>query len=122
MHQSNLTGDRLGYPVMNRVLAAYRAVYRPSAPVVNLPMSGDGAALHRQQQWASAQRAGTVAAYVQGRTVTITGPPGTQVPVTLPAGNPATAGLPRYGAGPSGFLRLGSAPLRLTLGAPVFSR
>jgi hypothetical protein len=119
MHQSNLTGDRLGYPIMDRVLAAYRAVYRPTAPVVNLPVSGDGAALQRQQQWARALRDGTVTAWVQGRTVTVLGPAGTEVPVTVPA---ASSGLPRYGATRSGSLRLGRAPLKLTLAAPAFRR
>ena len=56
MHQSNLTGDRLGYPVMDGILSAYRAVYGASAPIVNLPMSGDGVVLHNQQLWATALR------------------------------------------------------------------
>ena len=76
MHQSNLTGDRLAYPVMDDVLSAYRAVYGASAPIVNLPMSGDGVALHNQTLWAETLRAGTVSAWVQGKTVTISGPPG----------------------------------------------
>jgi hypothetical protein len=122
MHQSNLTGDRLGYPVMDAALAAYRAVYGPSAPVVNLPMSGDGAALERQALWASALRHGAVTAYVQGTTITITGPPGLQVPVTVPAGSPKSAGLQRYGATRSGWVRLSQAPLRLTLAAAPFRR
>ena len=85
MHQSNLTGDRLGYPVMDGVLSAYRAVYGPGAPLVNVSMAGDGAALRDQQLWAAARRAGTVTAWVSGRTVTVSGPPGTVVPVTVPA-------------------------------------
>jgi hypothetical protein len=118
MHQSNLTGDRLGYPVMDRVLAAYRAVYGASAPVVNLPMSGDGAALHDQALWAQALRAGTVSAYVQGRIVTVTGPPGTQVPVSVPAGTTVgSATGPAFGRPYAGELsaypRLGAPPLRL---------
>jgi hypothetical protein len=121
MHQSNLTGDRLGYPIMDRVLAAYRAVYRPSAPVINLPVSGDGVALQRQQQWARVLREGTVTAWVQGRTVTVLGPAGTEVPVTVPARS-ASPGLPRYGATRSGSLRLDRSPLKLTLAAPAFSR
>jgi hypothetical protein len=114
MHQSNLTGDRLGYPIMDHVLAAYRAVYRPTAPVVNLPVSGDGVALQRQQQWARALRDGAVTAWVHGRTVTVLGPAGTEVPVTVPAAA-ASSGLPRYGASRSGSLRLGQSPLKLTI-------
>jgi hypothetical protein len=120
LHQSNLTGNRLGYPVMDGVLGAYRAVYGASAPVVNLPMSGDGAALHHQALWARALRAGTVSAYVQGSTVTISGPPGTQVPVTVPAGTQVGSAAGRLFGGPyanelSGYAMLGSQPLRLAL-------
>ena len=52
MHQSNLTGDRLAYVVMDDILSAYRAVYGPSAPIINLPMSGGGTVLRKQQLWA----------------------------------------------------------------------
>ena len=125
MHQSNLTGGRIAYPVMEGVLTAYRAVYGPSAPLVNLPMSGAGAALRDQTQWAQALRAGTVSAYVQGKTVTVTGPAGTPVPLTAPAGTRVGAaagpafGEP-YGGGRSGFTRLGPGPLTLVLGSAPY--
>jgi hypothetical protein len=125
MHQSNLTRDRLGYPVMDGILAAYRAVYDASAPIVNLPMSGGGAALRNQTQWAQALRAGTVSAYVQGKTVTITGPAGTVVPATAPGGTrvgsaagPAFGSL--YASKRSAYTRLGSEPLRLILGSAPY--
>jgi hypothetical protein len=125
MHQSNLAGQRLGYPVMDGVLNAYRAVYGPSAPILNLPMSGDGAALLSQQEWAKAMRAGTVSAYVQGNTLTITGPPGTLVPATVPAGTrvgSADWGIfgSSYAGELSGYTRLGDQPLRLVLGSEPF--
>ena len=127
MHQSNLTGDRLAYPVMDDALSAYRAVYAASAPVVNLPLSGDGAALHDQQLWGRALRAGTVTAWADGRTVTVTGPPGTPVPVTVPAGSTAgSAAGPAFGgayAGQrSGYVTLGSRPLTIALGSAPYSR
>jgi hypothetical protein len=127
MHQSNLTADRLGYPVMDGVLSAYRAVYGASAPIVNLPMSGDGAVLHNQARWAQALRAGTVSAWVQGNTVTISGPPGTVVPVTVPAGTTVgSAAGPAFGSPYAGerssYTTLGSRPLRLALNsAPYLS-
>jgi len=127
MHQSNLTADRLGYPVMDGVLSAYRAVYGASAPIVNLPMSGDGAVLHNQAQWAQALRAGTVSAWVQGNTVTVSGPPGTVVPVTVPAGTTvgSAAGLAfgsPYAGERSSYTTLGSRPLKLALNsAPYLS-
>jgi hypothetical protein len=124
MHQSNLTGDRLGYPVMDGVLSAYRAVYSPDTPYLNLSMAGDGAALRAQQLWTAALRAGAVTAWVQGRTVTVSGPPGTMVPVTAPAGTRsgsatgAAFGRP-YGGERSAYVPLGTGPLKLTLaGAP----
>jgi hypothetical protein len=67
MHQSNLTGDRIAYPVMDGVLSAYRAVYGPSAPIDNLPTDEDGAVLRNQQLWAQALKAGTVTAWVAVR-------------------------------------------------------
>jgi len=125
MHQSNLTGDRLGYPVMDGVLSAYRAVYGPSAPVVNRSMAGDGMALRDQQLWAAALRSGSVTAWVHGRTVTVSGPPGTLVPVTAPAGTRsgsavgAVFGQP-YGGQQSAYVRLGAKPLKLALPAAPF--
>ena len=123
MHQSNLTADRIGYPVMDSVLSSYRAVYGPSAPVVNLPMSRAGGALHDQQQWASALRSGKVSAWVEGRTLTVSGPPGTTVPVTVPYGTAKADGA-AYGSGYAGersaYATLGSQPLKLTLPSKAY--
>src|SRR5258708_4253850 len=65
MHQSNLTGDRLGYPVMDGILSAYGAVYAPSAPIANLPMSGDRGVLRHQQLSAPARHAGELWEYTK---------------------------------------------------------
>jgi hypothetical protein len=125
LHQSNLTGGRLGYPVMSGVLAAYRAVYAAGAPVVNLPMSGDGEALRRQSVWAGSLRAGSVTAWVQDRDLIISGPPGTLVPVTAPPGTrTGVAAGPEfgaaYGAARSAWVRLGDHPVRLALPSAPF--
>jgi len=123
MHQSNLTGDRLGYPVMDSVLSAYRAVYGTAAPLVNTSMAGDGAALRDQQLWAAALKAGTVTAWVSGRTITISGPPGTAVPVTVPSGtlSAGTAFGQPYGGQQSAYATLGSSGvLRLEVPAAPF--
>ena len=124
MHQSNLTGDRLGYPVMDGVLSAYRAVYR--APVDNLPTIELGAIMRNEQLWTQARQAGTVTAWVQGNTVTISGPPGTPAPVTVPAGTRVgSASGPTYGfsygGDLSGFAKLGSQPLKLVLGSAPYA-
>ncbi|MGB6576415.1 MAG: hypothetical protein WBF34_00720 [Streptosporangiaceae bacterium] len=125
MHQSNLAGDGLGYPVMDSILSAYRAVYGASAPIANLPMSGDGVVLHNQQLWATALREGLVTAWVQGHTVTISGPPGTTVPVTVPAGTTVGSGGPAFGSQyaneRSEYATLGSKPLKLVLSSAPFS-
>ncbi len=125
MHQSDLTGDRLGYPVMDGILSAYRAVFGASAPIVNLPMSGDGVVLHNQQLWATALREGLVTAWIQGNTVTISGPRGTTVPVTVPQGTTVGAGGPAFGSPYGGelsqYTTLGSHPLKLVLSSAPFS-
>jgi hypothetical protein len=120
MHQSNLTGDRLAYQVMDAVLSAYRAVFSDRAPVVNLPMNAGGVALHDQELWAQALRTGTVSAWVQGRTLTIDGPPGTTVPVTVPSGTSvvrsyAGGSLTQYAGEISGYVTLGAHPLTFRL-------
>ena len=124
MHQSNLTGDRLAYQLMDRVLSAYSSVYGADSPIVNLPMSGGGVVLHNQQLWATAVREHLVTAWVQGRTVTISGPAGTTVPVTVPQGTTAGSGGQAFGSRYAGELSqytvLGSHPLTLTLRSAPF--
>jgi hypothetical protein len=117
MHQSNLTGDRLGYPVMEGVLDAYRAVYNDTAPIVNDPSMKDGEVLRNQQYWANAVKAGLITAWVQGNTVTVSGPKGVPVPLTAPAGTKlGTAAFGQsYSHEVSGFTTLGSQPLKFTL-------
>ncbi len=121
MHQSNLTGDRIAYPVMDDVLSAYRAVFGPTAPILNLPMTGDGVVLHDQQLWAQALRSGQVSAWVEGNTLTVSGPSGTTVPVTVPAGTRTGSAFGSDYAGEvSGFTTLGAQPLKLTLPSAPF--
>jgi hypothetical protein len=117
MHQSNLTGDRLGYPVMDGVLDAYRAVFNSTAPIVNDPSIKDGEALRNQQYWADAVKAALITAWVQGNTVTVSGPKGTPVPLTAPARTKlGTAAFGQsYSHEVSGFTTLGSQPLKFTL-------
>ncbi len=124
MHQSNLTGDRLAYQVMDGVLSAYSSVYGADSPIVNLPMSGGGVVLHNQQLWETAVREHLVTAWVQGRTVTISGPAGTTVPVTVPRGTTAASDGQAFGSRYAGELSqytvLGSHPLTLTLASAPF--
>jgi hypothetical protein len=117
-HQSNLTNDRLLYPVVKGVLDSYQSVFAANAPIVNQRLSAAGTALHNQDAWA--QNSGSVTGYVQGTTVTITGPNGTSVPVTAPTGTKVgTATGPAfgsaYGGEQSADTTLGSSPLTLVL-------
>jgi hypothetical protein len=117
-HQSNLTNDRLLYPVVNGVLSQYQDVFATNAPIVNQRLTDAGTALHNQDLWAQASN--SVTGYVQGNTVTITGPSGTSVPVTAPTGtkvstaNGANFGS-AYGGEQSAYTTLGSSGLKLVL-------
>ncbi|MGW0713005.1 hypothetical protein ACWD4G_45005 [Streptomyces sp. NPDC002643] len=85
-HQSNLAEDRLLYPVLDRVLADYRALYAANTPLENPRQSAIGTELKRRSAWQTALANGTVTAYRIGKTVTIKTPPGTQIPLTAPEG------------------------------------
>lgn len=85
-HQSNLAEDRTLYPVMNKVLTDYRALFADNTPVQNLAQAAIGTELQRRAGWQAALASGKVTAYRVGATVTITAPNGTQIPVTAPEG------------------------------------
>ncbi|MDC0772077.1 hypothetical protein [Streptomyces sp. HD] len=85
-HQSNLAEDRTLYPVLDEVLADYRALFADNTPVENLGQRAIGTELQRRAAWRTALASGKVTAYRIGTTVTITAPPGTQTPVTTPEG------------------------------------
>ncbi|MEU0967702.1 hypothetical protein ABZ357_20565 [Streptomyces sp. NPDC005917] len=85
-HQSNLAEDRTLYPVLDKVLADYRAIFAGNTPIVNLRESAIGAELQNRAKWQTALDAGKVTAYRTGGTVTVTAPSGTQIPVTAPEG------------------------------------
>lgn len=117
MHQSNLTGDRLGPQVIAKMLDAYRAVYASSAPVANGTFLSAATYLSRQQNWASVLDGGTAKGYVQGAKVTIIGPSGAMAPFTGPQTTKqgtATYGIV-YGGEREGWLTLGTAATTLTL-------
>jgi hypothetical protein len=87
-HQSNLTEDRILYPVLDSVLARYRTTFTPATPIVN-PTYSDVAALQsRQAAWRTAVTAKTIEAYVQNGVVTVVnrGAAALDVPITAPTG------------------------------------
>ncbi|MFD5079290.1 hypothetical protein [Streptomyces sp. NPDC058371] len=85
-HQSNLSEDRLLYPVLDEVLADYRALYADNTPLENPRQSAIGTELKYRAGWQSAVDNGSVSAYRVGTTVTVTAPSGTHIPVTAPVG------------------------------------
>ncbi|MCD0451295.1 hypothetical protein LO762_19130 [Actinocorallia sp. API 0066] len=85
VHQSNLAEDRILYPLLDRVLDDYAALFDPASPLVNQRMRDNGAELRRQAAWRAART--TVTAYLQDGKVRISGAPtGVSVPVTVPEG------------------------------------
>ncbi|WP_030205752.1 hypothetical protein [Streptomyces bikiniensis] len=86
VHQSNLAEERLLYPVLDRVLTDYRALFAPSAPLVNPAQRDVGTELARRAAWDRALAAGKVTAYRIGTTVTVKAPSGVVAPVTAPEG------------------------------------
>ncbi|MFE2267210.1 hypothetical protein [Streptomyces griseosporeus] len=85
-HQSNLAEDRILYPVLEKVLADYRALFADNTPLENLRQSAIGTELKRRADWQAAIANNKVTAYRVGSTVTITAPSGTQIPFTAPEG------------------------------------
>ena len=96
-HQSNITGDRILYPVLDQVIADYRYLFAASAPLTNPSHSELGLEMQRRNAWAAA--ADEVTATVSGSTLSITNNGGTrvEVPVSTPAAS-SLAGTPYAGA------------------------
>jgi hypothetical protein len=93
-HQSNLTEDRILYPVLDRLLALYRRTFAANTPLVNPRFLAVGELMQRQAMWRAG--AGAVTGYRQGDTVTVTNSGAAlDVPVTVPTG--ASAGSGQFG-------------------------
>ncbi|MER7111277.1 hypothetical protein [Streptomyces sp. NPDC000229] len=86
VHQSNLAEDRLLYPVLDKVLADYRALFADNTPLVNPRHRDAGTELSRRAAWDKALADGKVTAYRIGNTVTVKAPAGVTAPVTAPEG------------------------------------
>jgi hypothetical protein len=91
-HQSNLTGDRVLYPVLDSVLARYRATFTAATPVVNGSFTDIDTQRQRQSAWMA--QAQTVEAYTLDGQVTVInhGATALAVPITVPA-NTRTVGV-----------------------------
>jgi hypothetical protein len=105
VHQSNLTGDRILYPLLDSILAEYGSVYdTASAPLVHLDLLGQSQQMTRMSSWTSAMDG--VQAYVDASGVHVdAGTTSVAVPLTVPAGT-AVDGvtLSPYGGSLSGWI------------------
>ncbi|MEU4492312.1 hypothetical protein AB0F96_02330 [Streptomyces sp. NPDC023998] len=124
IHQSNLAEDRIAYPVLNRILDDYTALYADSTPLVNLRQREIGAELRDRAAWNAAVAAGKVTAYRIGDSVTVQTPNGVDVTATMPAGTrqnqllgTSEFGSPYAGA-VSGWTEPGLLQNRVTLTLP----
>ncbi|MEU8080236.1 hypothetical protein AB0B31_32870 [Catellatospora citrea] len=86
VHQSNLTADRIIYPVLDAVLARYRAAFTTATPIVTPRMSEVATLQSQQAAWRAAVAARTVEAYLlNGRVTVINRGAAIAVPITVPA-------------------------------------
>ncbi|MEZ0094348.1 hypothetical protein [Streptacidiphilus sp. EB129] len=85
-HQSNLTEDRLLYPVLDQIFSSYANLFAANTPILNLRESAIGAELQQRSAWTAAVAAGTASAYRVGGTVTVNAPSGVAAEVTVPTG------------------------------------
>jgi hypothetical protein len=85
-HQSNLTEEKILYPVLNGVLASYNAAFAANAPLLHPSLSESGTVLRHTDLWRTNKAA--VTAYAVGTTVTVqsSAPGAIDVPVTMPEG------------------------------------
>ncbi|ARP73668.1 hypothetical protein LK07_32235 [Streptomyces pluripotens] len=121
IHQSNLTEDRIAYPVLDGVLDGYDALFADNTPVVNLRMKDIGIELQRRAAWKNALNAGQITGYRIGNTVTVQAPDATAVTATLPTGTTLGGGAfgGAYAGEVSGWTPSSGSPLVFTLPAPT---
>jgi hypothetical protein len=86
VHQSNITEDRIIYPLLESVFSRYKSLFAANTPAVNLRMSAIGTQLKRESAWRNAVNNGTARAQLRDGVVTVTGPPGLDIPLTMPEG------------------------------------
>ncbi|GAA3286135.1 hypothetical protein GCM10020218_047440 [Dactylosporangium vinaceum] len=85
-HQSNLAEDRILYPVLDAVLARYRATYTTATPVVNPKFAESALQNRRQAAWTAAVQSRQIEAYLLDGKVTVTNKGNAlDVPMTMPS-------------------------------------
>ncbi|MDJ0465530.1 hypothetical protein [Streptomyces sp. H27-C3] len=86
IHQSNLAEDRIAYPVLDRIINDYRALYADNTPLINLRQQQIGEEMRERAAWDTAVKAGQVTAYRIGNAVTVRAPSSVRAIATLPTG------------------------------------
>ncbi|MFF4160415.1 hypothetical protein [Streptomyces sp. NPDC001678] len=122
MHQSNLSEERIGYTVLEKVLADYAGLYADNTPLVNLRQRDIGDELSRRAAWNAAVTAGKVTGYRVGNTVTVTTPAGLHTTATVPNGTTAQGGTAfgtPYAGARSGWSTPAADQTQLTLTLPA---
>lgn len=124
VHQSNLSEDRILYPVLEKILGTYRSLHADNAPIVNLSQREIGQEFQRRAAWNNAIAAGQVTAYRVGNTVTVNAPSGVQVRATMPTGTAQKLAIGTGGFGSSyagtlsGWVSPGALQSSVTLQLP----
>ncbi|GAA2981648.1 hypothetical protein GCM10010519_15460 [Streptomyces lactacystinicus] len=124
VHQSNLSEDRILYPVLEKILGTYRSLHADSAPIVNLSQREIGQEFQRRAAWNNALAASQVTAYRVGSTITVNAPSGVQVQATMPTGTAQKLAIGTGGFGSSyagtlsGWVSPGALQSSVTLQLP----
>lgn len=86
VHQSNLAGERLLYPILDAFINRYRATFADDTPLVNPTMTQAGTELVNQRNWSEVNA--EVDARVSGQVISVHNPTQheVQVPLTAPEG------------------------------------
>lgn len=117
-HTTNLTGDRIAYPLLDSILGTYRAAFSADTPLLNQTQTQASLDFTRQDSWAASGMSATpsASASVTGDVVTVVNSGDAPVPFTVPVGTTVTGmgTLEVYGGELSGWL-----PAAATTTAPM---
>jgi len=80
-HQSNITEDRILYPVLDGVLGRFTATYAANSPLLHPTMKESATLLQQATTWKNQQQ--NVTAYVVGTTVTVQNNSSNNIPIPI---------------------------------------
>ncbi|MEO6122960.1 MAG: Ig domain-containing protein [Ilumatobacteraceae bacterium] len=107
-HTSNMTNDRIMYPLLELILGTYRTAFSTDAPLLNQTQTQASLDMVRQDAWATSGMAAIplAQASVTGNVVTVVNTGAAEVPLTVPVGTTVsgTEWLEAYGGELSGWV------------------